>query len=63
MRARGARETSLRRAKRPTCTAAHREIKSQLMFGSEWGSLMEGDAKPGATIEDEIARKKAQLRK
>lgn len=33
------------------------------MFGSEWGSLMEGDAKPGATIEDEIARKKAQLRK
>lgn len=36
-------------------------MKSQIGFGAEWGSLLEGDAKPGVTIEDEIARKKAQL--
>lgn len=38
------------------------ELKSQLNFGAEWGSLMEGDAKPGATIEDEIVRRKQQLK-
>ena len=38
-------------------------MKSQLSFGAEWGSLMEGDAKPGVTVEDEIERKKAQLAK
>ena len=37
-----------------------KEIQSQLAFASEWGTLMEKN-RPATTIEEEIARKKAEL--